>query len=223
METDSSGGMLSQTVFPMHKSKRSEEPAISLSQDVCRADRLFERSAIAISRSEVKCCSMQPFLNLLEALQSLGGEEGDSYAAEFALSRVERCQEKCLLKLLLEVVLWCCNTTEGDDVHHRFRQHLVQHIQRLLQNHHTTQCVLYEEVPTTRHQASPRASECLCSRLYRYHEVYYGILGVQGGDLIILEADRCEFSNWIVTLFEKWINTHLACKDFKEQLAQDEP
>jgi len=115
---------------------------------------------------------MQPFFSLLEAIESLAGEESDSYVAEFALHSVQNYSEKCLPKLFLEVVLWCCDILEETDIYHRLRKYLVQHIKLLLRNHHTTQCVLYEDVPEVRHQPSPTGPECLCSRLHRFYEVY---------------------------------------------------
>jgi len=164
---------------------------------------------------------MQPFANLLESLHALGAEEADCYAAKFALNRAENC-DKCFLKLLLEVVLWCCVTIEESDVHHRFRQCLVQHVHNLLKEHHVSECVLYEEVPEARHLPSPGALECLCSRLHRYYETYFGILEIQGGRINTPEAGR-EFTSWLAGLFERWTKTRPACKEFERVIAENDP
>ena len=108
------------------------------------------------------------FFNLCEALQSLAGGESDSYAAEYALACVRQCQEKCFVKLLFEVVLQCCTTTEDETgVHHRFRQHRVKHIQHLLKTSHICECADFEELPVDQHRSIPwalglRRTEDLC-------------------------------------------------------------
>lgn len=162
---------------------------------------------------------MQPFANLVEALNSLSGEESDGYAAEFALNSIQQCSEKCFLKLLLEVVSWCCDTTEDESVvNHRFRQFLVQHIVHLHNNEHTSGCVIYDDVPVIRHHTSPGGPECRCTKIYRYYEIYFGILEVQGGQIHTPDVDLYEFPQWLRGLYEECIRFRQACIQLRHQL-----